>query len=369
MAGPETDQDDKTEAPTQRRLDKARAQGQAPVSQELAGFAGLLGGTLALALALPATAQRLAASLAGWLGTPDLALDRGFSALGAATLGNVLLLVLAVGALVAAPALVAHLLQTGFLVSAAHMKPQWSRVSPAAGLKRLVSPEALVAFLKNLLKLAVLGVVVWNVLAGDLTRLAAHTTMAPEGILHAARGPLLRVLAAVLVALAVLAVLDLLWTRLRFTRQMRMSRQDLRDEHKEAEGDPHLKAKLRRIREQRAKNRMMAEVKNASVVVTNPTHYAVALAYDRAKDAAPRVVAKGVDEVAARIRAEADKHRVPLYRNPPLARALFTVDLGRAVPADQYQAVAEVIAYVWRLKSRVGAGAGAGAGAGSAGLR
>lgn len=360
MAGPDADQDDKTEAPTQRRLDKARAEGRAPVSQEVAGFAGLLGGALALVAVVPAAAGRLAGALSGWLATPDLALDRGFSALAAATFAQVLLLLLAIALMVAAPALVAHLLQTGLLVSAAQLKPQWSRVSPAAGLKRLASPEALVAFLKNLLKLGLLGGVVWRLLAGDLARLAAHAELPPQGILDAARGPLVRVLAAVLMALGVLAVLDLLWTRLRFTRQMRMSRQDLRDEHKESEGDPHLKAKLRRIREQRAKRRMLADVKTASVVVTNPTHYAVALAYDRSKDAAPRVVAKGVDAVAARIRQEADRHRVPQYRNPPLARALFTVDLGRAVPPDQYQAVAEVIAYVWRLKSRAGAAAGAG---------
>jgi flagellar biosynthetic protein FlhB len=358
MAGPETDQDDKTEAPTQRRLDRARGQGQAPVSQELAGFAGLIGAALALAMFVPLAAQRLAASLAAWLSAPELPGLQAALALGADTLGRVLLLVVGVAALVAAPALAAHLLQTGLLVSAAQMRPQLSRISPAAGLKRLVSPEALVGFLKNLMKLVVLGLIVWHVLAGDLARLAAAAAMPPEAILNGAHGPFLRVVAAVLAALAVLTVLDLLWTRLRFTRQMRMSRQDLREEHKEAEGDPHLKAKLRRIREQRARQRMMAAVKNAAVVVTNPTHYAVALAYDRAKDSAPRVVAKGVDAVAARIRAEADKHRVPQYRNPPLARALFTVELGRAVPADQYQAVAEVIAYVWRLKSRAGAGAG-----------
>lgn len=358
MAEGETDQHDKTEAPTQRRLEKARAQGQAPVSQELAGLAGLLGAALALTLVAPAAVQHLAGRLAAWFSAPGLESRQEFNVLLATTIGAGVLLLTGIGIMVAAPALIAHLLQTGFLVSARPLRPQWSRVSPAAGLKRLVSPETVVGFLKNLMKLCVLAAIVWHVLASDLAALAAAAAMPPQAILHAAQGPFLRVLAAVLAALGVLTVLDLAWTRARFTRRMRMSRQDLRDEHKEAEGDPHLKARVRRIREQRARQRMMAEVKTAAVVVTNPTHFAVALAYDRTKDAAPRVVAKGVDAVAARIRAEADKHRVPLYRNPPLARALFTVDLGRAVPPDQYQAVAEVIAYVWRLKPR-GAAAGA----------
>jgi flagellar biosynthetic protein FlhB len=355
MAGPETDQDDRTEAPTQRRLDKAREQGQAPVSQELAGFAGLLGAALALVTLVPPATHRLAASLAGWFSAPAIDRTPAMLALAGETAWRALLLVGSVAAIVAVAALAAHLLQTGLLVSTQQLRPRWSKISPAAGLKRLVSLEALFNFLKSVLKLAVLGGVAWHVLAGDLAQLAAMAERPPETILRAALEPFMRVLAAVLMALAVLTALDLLVTRLRFTRQMRMSRQDLRDEHKEAEGDPHLKAKLRRIREQRARQRMMAEVKNAAVVITNPTHYAVALAYDRAKDAAPRVVAKGADAVAARIRAEADKYRVPLYRNPPLARALFTIDLGRVVPPDQYQAVAEVIAYVWRLKSRAGA--------------
>jgi flagellar biosynthetic protein FlhB len=358
MAGSEeSDQDDKTEAPTQRRLERARAEGQVPVSAELAGFAGLLGAALALAFVAPGAVRALSDRLAAWLHAPALG-SRAATDLLAETAWPALLLLLAVAGLVAAPSLLAHLLQTGLLVSAAQLRPQWARISPLAGLKRLVSVEALVNFLKALFKLGVLGLVVWHVLAGDLATLKQAVDWPVEGLLAAAMAPFLRVLGAVLAALAVLSVLDILFTRLRFTRQMRMSRQDLRQEHKDSEGDPHLKAKLKRLRAERSRQRMMADVKTAAVVITNPTHYAVALAYDREKDAAPRVVAKGSDAVAARIRAEAEKHHVPLYANPPLARALFTVDLGQAVPPDQYQAVAEVIAYIWKLKSRA-AGAAA----------
>lgn len=359
MAEPGAEHDDKTEAPTHRRLERARQQGQASISAELPGVAGLAGAALALALLLPAAARSLAAQLGGWLQAPGLGGDPASGPLLAGTLIRAVLLIAGVAAMVALPSVLAHLLQTGFLVSSAQMRPQWSRISPASGLKRLVSAETLVGFLKNLVKLAVLGAIVWRVLAGDLALLAAAAEVAPEAILAEAQGPFMRVLSAVLATTLALAVLDVFWTRLRFTRRMRMSRQDLREEHKEAEGDPHLKAKLRRIREQRARRRMMAEVKTAAVVITNPTHYAVALAYDRARDSAPRVVAKGADAVAQRIRAEAQKHDVPLYENPPLARALFTIDLGRVVPPEQYQAVAEVIAFVWRLKTRAPASGGA----------
>jgi flagellar biosynthetic protein FlhB len=359
MAGDGAEQDDKTEAPTQRRLDRARQQGQTAISADLAGCAGLVGAAMALSMLLPGAAAGLGEHLSGWLASPGLAPDAEIRPMLAETLGKSALLVGAVAAMVAVPSVLAHLLQTGFLVSAAQMRPKFSRISPASGLSRLVSAEALVAFLKNLLKLAVLGAIVWHVLAGDIAHLADAALVAPEAILHEARAPFMRVLWAVLTTIVALTVLDVFWTRLRFTRQMRMSRQDLREEHKESEGDPHLKAKLRRIREQRSRQRMMAEVNKSAVVITNPTHFAVALAYDRVKDQAPRVVAKGADAVAARIRAEAKKHDIPVYENPPLARALFTIDLGRVVPPEQYQAVAQVIAYVWGLKSRVAASRGA----------
>jgi flagellar biosynthetic protein FlhB len=168
--------------------------------------------------------------------------------------------------------------------------------------------------------------------------------------------PLLRVAMAVLATQLAIAGVDLFWVRLRHARKMRMSRQDILDEHKEADGDPKIKARIRQIRLQRSRKRMLAAVPTATVVVTNPTHYAVALAYDRTKSAAPRVVAKGVDSMAARIREAATAHRVPLVTNPPLARALYRVELDSDIPAEHYQAVAELIAYVWRLNQAARAG-------------
>jgi flagellar biosynthetic protein FlhB len=132
-----------------------------------------------------------------------------------------------------------------------------------------------------------------------------------------------------------------------------MSRQDIREEMKQSEGDPEIRARLRRIRAERSRSRMLAAVPKSTVVITNPTHYAVALAYDRDSSAAPKVVAKGVDHLAAKIRESAEEHRIPIVANPPLARALYTVELDREIPEEHYQAVAEIIAYVWRLKGQV----------------
>jgi flagellar biosynthesis protein FlhB len=352
MAGEDQENDDKTEAPTPRRLEKARTEGRAPVSRELPGFVGLVGATLALAVIVPPAGAALAHRLAAWLALPPEATLASASGLLAATLWPLLALVLGTALLILAPAMIAQLLQTGFLVSAAQMAPKLSKISPLAGAKRLVSADNLVEFLKSLAKFLILGGAAWWVLAGDIGRLQSAAEWPVQALLHIAGDEVQRVLIAVLAALAVLTILDVAWTRWHFTSQLRMSRQDLREEHKDSEGDPHLKAKLRRIRQERARTRMMAEVKTAAVVVTNPTHYAVALAYERGTQAAPTVVAKGVDAVAARIRAEAEKHGIPLYPDPPLARALYPVDLGSEIPTEHYQAVAEVIAFVWKLRNR-----------------
>jgi flagellar biosynthesis protein FlhB len=147
-----------------------------------------------------------------------------------------------------------------------------------------------------------------------------------------------------------------LLVRWRHLRQLRMSREDLREEMRESEGDPQVKARLRRIRESRARQRMMAAIPNAAVVITNPTHFAVALAYQQGEAAAPRLVAKGADEMAARIRAAAEEHGVPIVANPPLARALFRLEVETEIPPEHWQAVAEIISYVWRLQGRVARG-------------
>jgi flagellar biosynthetic protein FlhB len=189
----------------------------------------------------------------------------------------------------------------------------------------------------------------------------AITASAPSAVaaLHWTAGTLadrlaretLHVFILVLACQCGIALLDIGWVRFKFARQLRMSPQEVKQEHKETEGDPRFKARIKQLRMTRARRRMVAAVQKATVVITNPTHYAVALAYERGTQAAPRIVAKGMDEVAARIREAADKHQVPLVSNPPLARALHQLPLDAEVPAEHFKAVAEIIAYVWRLRT------------------
>ncbi len=351
----ETREEDRTEAATPRRLQKAREEGQVPVSRELTSFAGLAAVSLTLVLAGPGVAHDLALRLSVFL-----ARAHEFDPVGASAyrLAGVAWIAASAPFVLAAmfAGITVVLLQTRFLLSATGLRADLSRISPRAGIRRLLGADNLVEAGKSLVKIAVLVIVLWRVLRADM----AGLLLAPFGdsnqLLARSMPPVLHVLLVVLAAQAGLAVLDYGWVVLRHSRGLRMSRHDIIEEQKETEGDPRVKARLRQIRMFRARKRMLAAVPKATVVITNPTHYAVALAYDRAKHAAPRVVAKGVDTLAARIREVAEASRVPVVANPPLARALYRVELDADIPAAHYQAVAEIIAYVWRLGRSVSEG-------------
>lgn len=336
---------DRTEAATPRRLERAREEGQVALSREAAGFAALLLAGLAVFLVLPTAglgvlrALRAVLERAHELTMADAAAEAGWLAL---------TLVVPVAGAAALGAVAATLVQTGGLVAAAPLAPKLAKVSPVAGFKRLFGMEGAAEFIRSLLKLGLVGGALWFAL-GDPRALQAALHAPAGAMLAEASAAAVRLTGAALGAFAAIAVLDLVWVRFRHLRMLRMSRQDLREEMKESEGDPMQRARRRQIRESRARQRMMAAVPKAAVVITNPTHYAVALAYEGG-DAAPKVVAKGVDEIAARIRATAEEAGVPLVANPPLARALHRLEIGAEIPAEHYQAVAEIIAFVWRKR-------------------
>ncbi len=358
MATGEHSAEDATEAPTQKRLDHARDVGNLPLSREVPVLASLAGATFGLLVLAPLLTLHLARQMAGLLGSVH-----GIQATAVLRDGQVAGLLLAALALIGSVALPAILLviasvllQSGFYIGGAPIRFDLHRISLSAGLGRLFSAQHLMEFLKSLAKLGVLAAIVWNVLGSNPLRSLPSMQADLSGLFARINHELFDLLRPLLLVLLALAAGDVLLVRLRHYRQMRMTREEVRREHKESDGDPYIKAKLRALRQQRSRRRMMAKVKTAAVVVTNPTHFAVALAYDRGRQSAPRVVAKGADLVAARIRAEAELHRVPLVANPPLARALYTVDLDTEIPAEHYQAVAEIIAFVWKLRTR-GSGA------------
>jgi flagellar biosynthesis protein FlhB len=341
-------QDERTEAATPRRLQRAREEGQVPVSHEMVTLAGLAAVTLALMFAGPGVARDLALRLSVFLSRAhEYHADGGAAFWDACVVWLRGAAPFVLAAMVAGVAAV--LVQTRFLVSSRGLRVDLARISPQAGVKRLFSANSMVEAVKSVVKVMVLAFAVWQVLRADLPSLLNAPFGAPGQLLARAAGPTLHVLLAVLAAQAGIAAFDLFWVFLRHSRDLRMSRHDILEEQKETEGDPRVKARVRQIRMFRARKRMLAAVPKATVVITNPTHYAVALTYDRAKHAAPRVVAKGVDSLAARIREMAEANRVPLVANPPLARALYRVEVDTDIPAEHYQAVAEIIAYVWRL--------------------
>ncbi len=347
MAEEEGDSEDKTEAPSPRRLQKAREDGQVPVSREFSTLASLGGAALALLMLGPTMATKLS------LGLKHLIENSHQMTPGAAALQAVGLLLLTVIPFLVVPMALGAgitLLQTRFLFNAKAIAPKFSKINPLSKAKQLLGVDNLVEFLKAVGKVGVLGIAIWNVLGTDLSRLKALVGLDAAQVFAESGSEVRRLLLSVLLAFGLLAGADIIWTNLRHYMRLRMNREDLKREAKESEGDPHIKGRRRQLQMQRARQRMMAEVPTAQVVVTNPTHYAIALRYDRDKSAAPIVVAKGVDDVAARIRELAEKSGVPLVANPPLARALYKVDLNEEIPAEHYQVVAEVIAFVMGLR-------------------
>jgi len=340
---------DRSETATARRLAQVREGGQTALSREAAPFAVLAMAALLLAMAAPPAARLLLARLSAFLTAPPATPPT--AALHAALTDAMLLAVpFLLACIVAGSAAV--LAQTGGLVSLSSLLPDLSRLDPRRGIARIISATALLEAGKSLAKLLAAGAAVWVVLAGALPLLPAALFWDPATLLDRTAREVLRVTLALAGAQGVLAGFDIVRARIAFAGSTRMTRQEVKEEHKETEGNPQIKARIRRLRMQRARKRMLRAVPKAAVVITNPTHYAVALAYQRGAVGAPRVVAKGVDTLAMRIRDIAREHNVPVVANPPLARTLHALDLDSEIPRDLYQTVAEVIAYVWRLRSR-----------------
>jgi flagellar biosynthetic protein FlhB len=251
-------------------------------------------------------------------------------------------------------AIAGNVVQHQLVFSAESIKPKLSKISPAAGLKRMFSKQAIANFVKGLLKLAVLGAVMAALLWPERHRLAGLAATDPAMILPVTRSLTLQMLGAVVAILAIIAAADYLFQYRQWFEKQKMSFRELKEEFRQTEGDPVVKGKIRQLRQARQRKRMMAGVPKASVVITNPTHFAVALQYERGMNA-PICVAKGADLIARKIREVAEQHGIPLVENPPLARALHgTVEIDQEIPPEHYRAVAEIIGYVMRLRRAVG---------------
>src|SRR5438477_6407450 len=347
---------DRSEDPSAKRLDEALQRGDVVKSQEVSTWFVIGGGALMLSAFSGSMSSGLTTTFRGFLANSyQIPVDgRGLISLTARVEREVLsAIALPLGVLVLA-AIAGNVIQHRLVWSADSLKPKFSKISPLAGLKRLFSRQAIANFVKGLIKLTVLGSVMVALLWPQRHRLDSLVSTDILGTLLLTRSLSLDLLAAVVAILFLVAAADYLFQYRQWFERQKMSLREMKDEFKQTEGDPQVKGKIRQLRQARARRRMMAAVPKASVIITNPTHYAIALQYDRGMNA-PVCLAKGTDLVALKIRELATAHSIPIVENPPLARALHaTAEIDEEIPTEHYKAVAEIIGYVMKLRRGAG---------------
>jgi flagellar biosynthesis protein FlhB len=348
---------ERSEDPTQKRLDEALERGDVVKSQEVNTWFVIAGGALLLMAFSGPMANGLATTLRGLLAhSGSIRVDgRGFTSI-VEKLGLEVVAAVAIPLLLLALAAIAgNMIQHRLVWSTEALKPKFSKISPMAGFGRLFSKQALANFVKGLIKLALIGTIMTALMYPERFRLDALVHIDPAAMLSITQSLSLQMIGAVVAVLALIAAADYLFQYRQWFERQKMSLRELKDEFKQTNGNPEVKAKIRQIRQTRSRKRMMAAVPDASVVITNPTHFAVALKYERGMNA-PICVAKGADLIARKIREVATDHNIPIVENPPLARALHaTVEIDQEIAPEHYQAVAEVIGYVMKLNRAVAA--------------
>ncbi len=351
------DQDDsqKTEDPTQKRLDDARKKGQIASSREINHFFLLIAFSVILLIISPYIMKEATYILRPFIVSGyDIAMDTGNFR------HSMIVLVKEIGFLMMIPfvltisfALAAGFSQSGMNVSAESIKPKLEKISIAKGLKRMFSMKSLVEFLKGILKISLVGLISYLAIYPNMDTLRILPNMEIMQILVFTGEMAAKMMMGVLFVMFVIAGMDYAYQKFEYMKNMKMSKKDIKDEYKQQEGDPMIKQKLRAIRMERSRKRMMANVPDSDVVITNPTHVSVALKYDPMTMQAPQVVAMGKDKVALKIREIAKENKITIVRNPPLARALFeNSTIEEDIPLEHYKAVAQVIGYVYRLQGR-----------------
>ncbi len=351
----EFDQDERTEQATPRKRQQVRQKGQVARSQEINSVAVLFSGLLALMV----FSSSMYAGMAGALRyniqscLTEISINSAYQLL--LTNGMLLLKLIApVLMFVAVVGILVNLAQVGFEISFEPLLPKPEKLDPIKGARRLFSQRVIFDLIRDSLKIVVIGYIAFSTLKGEIDNYIPLADQEVGQILRFAGKVALKVGLRVSGALLIIAILDYAFQRFQFERQIRMTRQELKEEYKLYEGDPIVKSRIKRIQRELARARMLKEVPKADVVVTNPTHLAVALKYDSETMAAPTVVAKGERLIAEKIKEVARQAGVPIIENPPLARALFeAVEVGMTIPAKLYRAVAELLAHVYKMKGKI----------------
>jgi len=350
------DESQQTEEPTQRRLDEAHEHGDVVKSSELQTLILVAGGTLAIAIFAQSASSQLAQLFRSFLASPDqmgtdpgelMALMKMLCLKLLAIIGPILGTMMLAG-------LAANLVQHRPVLSFERLKPNLGKLSLTAGFKRLFGLDGWTNLVKGLIKIAIVSAAIWTQLWPERGSLESVLEISPQGVAGDMTHLFYKVMIATIAAMAFIAAADYLLQRFQFIKRNRMSKQEIKEEFRQTEGDPMVKGRVRQIRIERAKRRMIAAVPQATVVITNPTHFAVALKYETGKTAAPICVAKGMDNLALKIREVAKANKVPVVENPPLARALHaSVEVDEQIPPEHYKAVAQVIGYVLKLTGKM----------------
>ncbi|HZE45089.1 MAG TPA: flagellar biosynthesis protein FlhB [Steroidobacteraceae bacterium] len=345
---------ERTEEPSQRRLQEARERGQIPRSRELTNFATMIGGSAALLAIGGTVAAHLSQLMRRSLTIDQKSLrttDSMTASLGDAGISAVTAILPVFGTLVCM-VLLASVVLGGWNFSTKALTPDFSRLSPLSGIKRLFGFHGVSELVKALLKCIVVSAVCAGIVSWIFGDVLALGRMAPRAAISRGAGLLSWAFVWLCASLALVAIVDVPLQIFQFKRALRMTRQELRDESKEMDGRPETKQRIRQMQQALARRRMMHKVPTADVLIVNPTHFAVALKYDPKKMRAPVVLAKGVDLVAQNIRRIAEEHRVPVFESPKLARALYrSTDLNKEIPSGLYVAVAQILSYIFRVRT------------------
>jgi len=352
------DEDDsqKTEDPTARKLSKAREEGQVAQSMEIKNWAILLAGTVAVIFMIPGIMDdvgRIGRRFIWEAGTTPVDFEH-LRLLTSNILTDILLILGLFFGLLMIVAFISNVGQFGFLASVKKITPKASKISPISGFKRVFGSQAVVEFVKGIAKLSMVALVSFGLSIPLLSDIDILPDVSFREMLERMHDLVIIMAIATVGVMTAIAALDFMWQKHRHIQQLKMSRHEVKEEQKQSEGDPQIKARIRALRVERTRQRIAQAVPNADVVITNPTHYAIALEYKMDDMAAPKLIAKGVDHLAFRIRDIADQHEIPIVENPPLARALYaSVEIDEEIPPEHFKAVAEVIGYVWRLKGKM----------------
>lgn len=350
------DDSERTEEPTSKRIEDAINKGQVAFSREVTSFLFFAFICFFIIFLIPYLGRLSVGEISKFITKPeDIAINKENIS------GIFISVVLSLAKIISIPVFLVFFLvlfssfaQNGIIFSSEPLIPKLEKISPLAGLKRLFSLRSLIEFLKGILKISVVAIIAYIIIKNDLTKIIALPELGPFGIASYTIKIAFKLAVSVAIMMFFVAIIDYVYQKYEFIKNLRMTRQELKEEFKQSEGNPEVKAKLKQIRESRARKRMMAQVPKADVVIRNPTHFAVALQYLQDKMNAPKVLALGQDLVALNIIKIAEENKVPVIENRPLAKALYqSAQLDEEIPIEHYKAVAEIIAYVYKLKNKV----------------